>query len=75
MEINHTGKLTKIFPLDYWQVEISTHWSTLASAILIWRVHFEAISQNGEIREKNISHTVLISSTMISTLYRVQHCT
>jgi hypothetical protein len=45
----------KIFALDHWPVEISTHWSNLASAILIWLVQFWSnhwTSQNGEIREK-----------------------
>ena len=59
----------KIFALDHWRVEISTHWPNLASAILIWRVGFEATSQNGECLKKLVSYTVSdMENIAISTI-------
>jgi hypothetical protein len=36
-KLNQQENIWKIFALDHWQVEISTH---LAIAILIWQVQF-----------------------------------
>ena len=43
----------KIFALDHWRVEISTHWPNLASAIL------KQLAKMTKQDKKNVSHTAM----------------